>query len=657
MDESLKLLNVITSGFDDVLSKQRKTDDEIYKEAVKISDLNEKIAFLKANTNGKSPQHLKSKRYLSELIKDIDPEGACAILSAICRDGILLINDCLELAKLLIKTNSWLFAKEVLELAKMICSNMDEASLNIIVSELLLVNEKINKKSPDSSANILKNIKIPTRLSTLEQLCHKSEIKLAAYYAFKLLNNNPADQAVCEITYKALLLVNNKMIFNAFINHLTTSKDLSKEYKDFYLGLTYYQVENFDKSIQRFENLTKTNFKDENVKIFLALNYLLKEDLESFNKTVTQIPVSTNFLNIALNFIYSALLDIKLEEKEFPGEKYISLEISKIISKLLTCKKTKFTKLLISKFKNVGLQKLLPSLYIYLGELFVKENMLIEAKDLLKDCEDIEKHRLYSWIYRLEGKEELAKSELVKYRTESLFNKDMPTSIQCQMINVPLPDLIPKNKAEILDLLKNSYEEVKKTINSIELEYGINNMTCAEANCQDCCKKTFPFVSYTEYLYMRNWLDKQPEDFKAKIQEESINIVNSFKEKYGKEPPFLFGKTIDTEEGYPSDFSFTCPYLGNNQCNVYEARPFTCRAYSYGSSDGKRFKGCNYFLAQFKTATKLNKTRKVINMNSFKDFLGGTDVTLTGKKIAAPIPVWFAYSHKEILKKIEPLIF
>ena len=128
-----------------------------------------------------------------------------------------------------------------------------------------------------------------------------------------------------------------------------------------------------------------------------------------------------------------------------------------------------------------------------------------------------------------------------------------------------------------------------------------------------------------------------------------------YKSRYGKEPPFMTGDNIDLRKGYPKEFVFECPNLGDNKCNVYEARPFTCRAYSYSSLDGVRYKGCDYFYKQFKKATKLSDVRKIINMASFFNFVKKTDEKLVGKRIFAPIPVWFAQSYDETMKKINEL--
>jgi Fe-S-cluster containining protein len=224
----------------------------------------------------------------------------------------------------------------------------------------------------------------------------------------------------------------------------------------------------------------------------------------------------------------------------------------------------------------------------------------------------------------------------------------------CKYLDLDLPDEVSNNKEQIFEILEDAFNKTKDYIKQLDLEYGLNGMTCIETGCQDCCTKTFPDVSYTEYLYIYEWLNKQPEDFKNRIYKSSKEVVTLYKKKYGKEPPFLKGET-DIHCEYPMDFTFDCPFLGDNKCNVYEARPFACRAYGYGSRDGIRYKGCNYFYEQFKGATKLTDIRKVISIPSFYKFSRIADEKLIGKRIRAPIPVWFSQSHEEVLEKIKKL--
>ena len=271
---------------------------------------------------------------------------------------------------------------------------------------------------------------------------------------------------------------------------------------------------------------------------------------------------------------------------------------------------------------------------------------------MLKDIKNPESHRLYAWIYRLQGLNEQAEHELTEYRKS--FTVENDSSFNLAPVNICVKEDALNNNENILNAISNIYEDTKRIINEISLEYGLNPDTCIETSCQDCCTKTFPYISYVEYLYIKKWLDNQSEELRSKIIDNSKKIVLDYKEKYKKDPPFVsVGKK--SQHDYPDEFKFDCPNLGNNKCNIYDVRPFTCRAYSFSSSDGVSYKGCDYFYEQFRKATKLSNTRKVINMQSFFDFAKKADEKLLGAHVIAPIPVWFCKSHEECLENIKAL--
>ena len=101
------------------------------------------------------------------------------------------------------------------------------------------------------------------------------------------------------------------------------------------------------------------------------------------------------------------------------------------------------------------------------------------------------------------------------------------------------------------------------------------------------------------------------------------------------------------------DFIFDCPCLGEKGCNVYEGQPFMCRAYGYGSTNSVELRSCTYFTEQIKAANDLTHERKVINIFQLSKFAELLDKKLIKIDVIAPIPVWFAQSHEETLKKIK----
>ena len=438
------------------------------------------------------------------------------------------------------------------------------------------------------------------------------------------------------------------------LNYTSENISLNNENKNYLSGLMNYALQDFDKAIENLKEITTLNKRDSKAQLYLSIIYLIKNDMKNFTTTFDFIVPGREPSFTALYFVYSVLSNNAFNEDDFGDKKNISREIAKIVLKIHKYGDKKLASKIVNNFKTLGFTETLSYVKLFLTEFLIKENDIEAAKIYIADCNNNEAHRLYSWIHRLEEKGAEAEAELVKYRKDIPKNQD--AGVNYELLNLNLPEEVPESEEEILDLISKAYLEAREIIKKIDLEYGTDSMTCLETGCQDCCKKTFPFISYIEYLFMKRWLDKQDEEFKNQIYEKSVQIVNQFKEKYKREPAFVSNQDItENRTLYPGDFKFDCPYLGDNKCNVYEARPFMCRAFGFGSMNGTKFKGCDYFLEQFKRANNLTNTRKLINIESFNEFARNVDFKLIGKKIIAPIPVWFAQSHEETLKKINKL--
>lgn len=655
MKESLKLFGVTSAGFEDANSAayKKKSDDEVFEEANNVKDLQEREAFLRKILQTLPVGYVKSKGFLAELIKEKDPHFACDLILSACKYSPTEPNNYLLFSKIAISHKAWIVAKSSLEAAKWLSP---EKKLEIYEqTELLLkmVLEKINSGEKDNSTSEFWNNKAVSKYWVLERLYYQSDIKQVSKFVFNLLNSFNNDQQNYDVAFKAILLTEDKEAFKKFIEYLNNNLNNDKLTQSLYLGMSYYELSDYESSNKYLREALKIDRRNTKALFYLALTLLMKNNIKDFIATYESIIPIVEPMYIAVHFICSALCNYDLGNKEFPNQKNISREIVVILTRLLNGKQKQIILFIKDQFKKLNYQKILPFLSLYLAQMFIKYNMLDLAKEQLKDCSDFEVHRLYAWIYRLEGKDELAEKELVEYRKNWLPSRD--SGIHCKNVGLNLPEEPPGDLKEIFKIVTDAYRQTKELIRNIDLEYGINAMTCIETGCQDCCKKTFPYVSYTEYLYMRDWLEKQPEEHKKNIYESSKKIVSLYKEKYKKEPPFVIDRTSDSRKEYPLEFRFDCPFLGDNKCNVYDARPYTCRAYGYGSSDGISFKGCSYFYEQIKGATKLTDVRRVLDMQSFFNFSSKTDKMLIGKTIVAPIPVWFACSHEENLKKIKQL--
>ncbi len=656
MKESLRLLGVEDSGLENpsYTEKYKKNDDDIIKEVNKLNSVSEKENYLRGFLEKKPFGYAKSKQKLAEILKLKDPQYACELILSACQSSPIDPLNYLLFTEIATENNALQVAKATMEVVKWMC--LDEHSEYKDRANKLekLISEKILNKEFDKSKDNLWYNKQIDKYWILERLYFQSKLKELSYYTFRLLELFPENLINYYVAYKALSILDSKqelMRFTESVNKYLSSDVVNR---NLYVGLAYYSLNEFKNSTAHLLETLKKEPLNPKALFYLAINYLINGNAIDFVKSSERILPQSEPAFIALYFIYSALTGVVLDKKEFPNQKNISRELSLILEKLIKNNQANIVKNIISQINKLDYFFILPYLPLYLSEIFIRQNDLDYAFDLLKHSKDSEVHRLKAWIYRIKGNDDLAEAELAKYKKDYISNKE--TGLHCQYISLDLPDSAPSEKNEIFKMLEYAFEQTTKFIQTMDMEYGLNAMTCVETACQDCCRKTFPYVSYTEYLYMKEWLDKQTDDFKNKILKNSREIVDLYKRKYGKEAPFISDENPDLNKEYPLDFVFECPYLGDNKCNVYNARPFTCRAYSYGSQDGIRYKGCNYFFEQLKSATKLSEVRKVINMASFFNFAKLTDEQLIGKRIIAPIPVWFAQSHEETLIKVKKVI-
>lgn len=209
----------------------------------------------------------------------------------------------------------------------------------------------------------------------------------------------------------------------------------------------------------------------------------------------------------------------------------------------------------------------------------------------------------------------------------------------------------PSSELDVLQRIRDLYHQTEALINSAELEYGVSGLTCKTLGCQDCCNRTFPVVSFSEYVNIRRWLQEHTGEFGTRVELESRRIVDLYVREHGQMPPFLFDYAA-VKEYYPVGLSFRCPFLGDNSCEAYSVRPFGCRCYGYSTYNGLTMNACNYFYRQFEAASAMDPVRKVIGAASFYQSVSECDKALIGRMAFAPLPVWFAQDHEQTLKKL-----
>ncbi len=651
MDKSLKVLDVKESGLKDrdAIVKVRKSDEQLLDSASQIKNLDEKISFLSEELKDFPTGLVKSKLLLSNLIKDTNLKFACELLISASYYTPLDPEIYLKYAELSLKNNAFKVSQSAIDIAKWVSN--DEKN----ITEISSLESKIKEQQAvgkDNSSDAFWSNKFVSKLGVLERLYFQSSPKTLEKYSFKLIDSFPADSESYYIAFTMLSFIEKERLYKKYISYVEKYLANDKKNKLTFLGLAYFGLSDFDKSNEYLSEVIKEDPLNSRCSLFLSINNLLKGNVKDFVLYSIRIIPTTEPLFMAVYFINCAFSNFSVDKTEFPNQKSISKSIARIIELLIKNNQMESVKHLLDQFKKLELFTVLPSLPFFLCESLILSEKIDLAKGAIEGINDVEVHRLKAWIFRAEGDNSKADEELYLFRKSTV---PINNSFTSKLVSLDFPDELPDDRNKLIDILKNLYEQTKKLIHKIDLEYGTSSMTCMEYACSECCTKTFPYVSYYEYLFMRQWLDEQNEDYKKQTLKYAQDIVNSFKKSYGRAPIFVAGEK-NVREYYPDDFHFSCPYLFEGKCNIYEPRPFTCRAYGYGSQDGVKYKGCNYFFEQFKFATNLHDERKVINMQSFFDFAQEVDEKLLGKKILAPIPIWFAQSHDETMKMVNEAI-
>jgi Fe-S-cluster containining protein len=658
MKRSLELLGAESSGLDETRKKnilnKSLDDNESLIEVDKLSSLDEKEAYLKTLLEKYPQGYIGSKLLLSELVKEKDLKLSYNMLLSAMFSDPTSPKVFYSLAKLAAFYDAFDIAFKSLDIASWLnSSNSCELDQEVAILKQNLLERKL-LGAFDNSKNDFWNTKTPEKYKILERIYYESNPEKLLKYCKHLVEQKVANQKDFEDVFKVLYLLKTNKYLKEVQDQVLVS-NLTEVSKGFLLGLNLYYSKDFHAAISKLQEVIKTNPLNSKAMLYLALSYLHIEEKEKFIKySELVLPEAEDIFN-AVYFISCALSKQKmLNIGGYPHDKTISKEISSILQSLIDADQYNFVLEINKAFDDLDFYKILSYLPLYMSELFIRKGDVNKAENILIGCTNKESHRIKAWICRVKGDESASEKELIEYRKTYKSSEDIV--FQCKMVDLELPDVLPEDTNKLLEILEYSYKRTKEIITDLEIEYGLNSMTCIEATCQDCCTKTFPLISFIEYLYMKNWLDKQDIDFKNQIINKSKTIVNDFTSKYSREPEFVIGEGQDYKKSYPIDFTFDCPCLGDNKCTVYEARPFTCRAYGFTSLDGYKYKGCNYFLEQFKISTGLDDFRKVISTKSFADFSLKIDKKLFGQKILGFIPLWFIQSHDETMEKIKKAI-
>ena len=130
---------------------------------------------------------------------------------------------------------------------------------------------------------------------------------------------------------------------------------------------------------------------------------------------------------------------------------------------------------------------------------------------------------------------------------------------QAQLINKKINDLFSKDTATFEEVAVAGLEIIDLSVIEIKKEA---NITCRGKKCSHCCTNSIIGLSYIEYL---NILKVYPEA-KKRIKRKAPNLKKSIMGKY-------INDNLNTNK------LGDCPFLKNDLCQIYDARPIACRTF------------------------------------------------------------------------------
>jgi Fe-S-cluster containining protein len=204
------------------------------------------------------------------------------------------------------------------------------------------------------------------------------------------------------------------------------------------------------------------------------------------------------------------------------------------------------------------------------------------------------------------------------------------------------------------ELLKN-WSAVLEECDTIQAEIfkqaGLENSTCEYFECSDCCKHTFPVMSYTEFVYLRDWLRKNNYPI-AELEKRCSEIQNQYEEQYGSRLTVLDKNLPENNiRGIenPHNFKYSCPFLSaNGRCSCYAARPLLCRGFGLSTDNGISTKSCQYYIEQYQHGASAEGDRDVYDLRQVQTLARASDRYLTKKEnnaekvLSGTIVAWFS---------------
>ena len=297
----------------------------------------------------------------------------------------------------------------------------------------------------------------------------------------------------------------------------------------------------------------------------------------------------------------------------------------------------------------IKLSDFLPEIKIYLALKIIYSKISagkLEALELIDSYPAQvlldEQMKIYSLIryYKKNNNPELEEKYLQDYRR--IFKTNPAKSVKIKL----LANEFFYSPPETLSNWNRILEEIDRVQEEVILEAGLEKNTCSYFKCSDCCKFTFPVMSLTEFLYLKNWMESTGYDIK-RIQTASTKIQDDHQELFGTRLTIIDKSLPENQKRgaeNPNNFKYQCPFLDEaGSCSCYPARPLLCRGFGLASDNGKSIKTCNFYIRQYENNSSPDNQWPVFDMRNAKNLAKASDIFLNteGQQMSGTIVAWF----------------
>lgn len=123
--------------------------------------------------------------------------------------------------------------------------------------------------------------------------------------------------------------------------------------------------------------------------------------------------------------------------------------------------------------------------------------------------------------------------------------------------------------------LKISLKQLKLFHEEFDKQIGMLKTVCTKG-CASCCYQFVPVMSF-EVNYIKDAFRDLKPSIKKKVIEQYQIAMNHFLENTSNKPILTFKEVHGSYAQKVGRDWIACPFLVENQCSIYEVRPFTCQ--------------------------------------------------------------------------------